>query len=148
MLGWPDAYGWFPAVAVVKTLVFAFGLLISAVGVVGLVAPSVLVSIAGHFLTPAAFYVLAAVRIAFGFVLVSVAPRSRAPRALRVLGWVVVVLGLTTALAGLTAIGPARDAIAWWVQQGPGPARLTALAPIALGGFVAWACSPDGRASG
>ena len=55
----------------VKTLAFVIGLLIGAVGAAGILAPSGLVWIAEHFVTPGAFYVIATVRVAFGVVLIS-----------------------------------------------------------------------------
>ena len=128
-----------------KTLAFAFGLCISAVGAVGLLAPSGLVWLAQHFVTSDAFYVIATIRIAFGLILISVASASRAPKALRVVGYVILILGITTTLTGLVAIGHARDAIAWWVQAGPGLVRLTCVLLMALGGFVAYACTPARR---
>jgi len=126
----------------VKTLAFVFGLCISAVGAVGILAPSGLVWLAQHFVTPGAFYVIATVRIAFGLILISVASASRAPKALRVLGYVILILGITTALTGLVAIERARGTIEWWLQQGSGVFRLTGVLVLALGGFVAHACAP------
>jgi hypothetical protein len=123
----------------VKTLAFVFGLCISAVGIL---APSSLVWLAQHFVTSGAFYVIATVRIAFGLILISVASASRAPKALRVLGYVILILGITTALTGLVAIGRAQGAIEWWLQQGSGLVRLTGVLLLALGGFVAYACAP------
>ena len=110
-----------------KTLAFVFGLCIGAVGAVGILAPSVLVWLAQHFVTSGAFYAIATVRIAFGLILISVASASRAPKALRVLGYVILILGRTTALTGLMAIGQARGAIEWWLQQGSGLTRLTSV---------------------
>ncbi len=130
-----------------KTLAFVFGLCISAVGAVGLLAPSSLVWLGQHFVTSGAFYVIATVRIAFGLILISVASASRAPKALRVLGYVILILGITTALTGLVAIGRARGAIEWWLQQGSGLVRLTGVLLLALGGFVAYACAPARRAA-
>jgi len=130
---------------VVKTLAFVFGLCISAVGAVGILAPSGLVWLAQQFVTPGAFYVLAVVRIAFGLILISVASASRAPKALRVLGYVILILGILAALAGLLAIGPARDLIEWWLRQGSVVVRLTSVLVLALGSFVAYACAPSRR---
>ena len=110
--------------------------------------PSALVWLAQHFVTSGAFYVIATVRIAFGLVLISVASASRAPKVLRVLGWVILVLGIATALTGLVAIGRARGAIEWWLHQGSGVFRLTSVLILALGGFVAYACAPIRRAKG
>jgi hypothetical protein len=125
----------------VRTAAFVVGLCIAAVGAVGILAPSILVALGQHFVTSGPFYVVAAVRVAVGLLLLSVAAVSRAPRALRVLGWVIVAVGITTALTGLLAIGEARAAIEWWSRQGPGLVRGTAVLLLALGGFVAYACS-------
>lgn len=125
-----------------KALAFVGGLCIAALGVVGILAPSGLVWIAQQFVTPGALYVVAAVRVAFGLVLISVASASRAPQALRVLGAVIVIAGITTALMPVLGIGRARAIIEWWWQQGSGVVRLTGLPVLALGGFVAYACAP------
>ena len=128
-----------------KTLAFVFGLCILTVGAVGILAPSVLVWIAQHAATSGAFYVVATVRLAFGLVLISVASASKAPRALRILGYIILIAGIATALTGLLAIGRARDTIDWWLQQGSGVVRLTGVLVLALGGFVAYACAPVAR---
>ena len=130
-----------------KTLAFVFGLCISAVGVIGILAPSDLVWIAQHFVTSGAFYAIATVRIAFGLILISVASASRAPKALRVLGCVILIAGITTALTGLLAIGWARASIEWWLQQGAGIVRITAVVVVAIGGFLAYVCTPARRAA-
>jgi len=129
----------------VITLAFAFGLCIAAVGAAGLVVPALLVWIARHFVTSGAFYVLAVVRIAFGLVLIRVAPASRAPRALRVLGYVILVLGVATVVAGAVDVEQARAAIDAWLQLGTVVVRVTALPVLALGAFVAYACGPRRR---
>lgn len=125
-----------------------FGLCISAVGAGGTLVPSGLAWLARQFLAagPLGFYGIAILRIAFGLILISAASASRAPRAVRVLGYVIVVLGLTTALAALQAIGPARGAIERWLEQGADAGRLTAIPILGLGGFVAFACAPTRRA--
>jgi hypothetical protein len=53
----------------VKTLAFVIGVFIFAVGAVGILAPSALVWLAPYFVTSGAFYVIAAIRIAFGLIL-------------------------------------------------------------------------------
>ena len=53
-----------------KTLAFIFGLLIAAFAAAGLIAPSGLNWIAEHAVTPRAFCLFAAVRIAMGLVLI------------------------------------------------------------------------------
>jgi hypothetical protein len=131
----------------VKNLAFVFGLFIVTVGGVGILAPSGLVWIAQHSVSSGAFYLIATVRVAFGLVLISVASASRAPKALRILGYVILIAGITTALMGLLAIGRARDIIDWWLQLGSGVIRLTGVLVLALGGFIAYACAPSRRAA-
>ena len=125
-----------------KTLAFAFAVCISAVGVVGFLVPSFLVRIAEQFDRAGAFYLIAAVRIAFGVVLISAASASRLPRTLRGLGSALVFFGILSAFAGLLALGQARSAIEWWTGLGSGIVRLTAVPVIAVGSFIAYACAP------
>ncbi len=131
----------------VKNLAFVVALLILAVGALGVLMPSGLVWIAQHSVNSGAFYVIATVRVAFGLVLISVASVSRAPKTLRVLGYLILVAGITTALTGLVAIERARAIIEWWLQQGSGVVRLTGVLALALGSFVAYACAPARRAA-
>ena len=128
-----------------KTLAFVVALLILTFGAVGILVPSGLVWIAEHAATPGAFYLIATVRVAFGLILISVASASRSPKALRVLGYSILIAGITTALMGLLAMERARAIIEWWLQQGPGVVRLAGVVVLALGGFVAYACAPTRR---
>ena len=129
-----------------KTLAFVCGLCIASFGAVGVIAPSGPLWIAQHFVNSGAFYVIGAVRVAFGLVLISVASVSRAPKTLRVLGCLILIAGITTALTGLVAMERARAIIEWWLQQGSDVVRLTGVLILALGGFVAYACAPARRA--
>jgi hypothetical protein len=131
----------------VKTLAFAVALVIMALGTLCIVVPAGPVWLAQHAVTPGVFYVVGTVRIAFGLVLISVAPVSRAPKTLRVLGYLFLVAGVATALTGLVAIERARAMIEWWWQQGPGRVRLTGVLGLVFGGFIAYACAPARRAA-
>jgi hypothetical protein len=131
----------------VKALAFVIGLFIVAVGSAGVLAPSSLVWIAHHSETPGAFYTIATIRITFGLVLISVASASRAPKPVRILGYVIFIAGVATALTGLVGIGRARTIIESWLQQGSVVVRLTGVLLVALGGFVAYACAPVRRAA-
>jgi len=128
----------------VKTLAFAIGLLISGVGTVGILAPSGLVWIANHTVAPVELYVIAAVRVAFAVLLISVAPASRAPKTLRLVAVIPFVAAIATPFVGVER---APAIIEWWSQQGSGLLRLSAIPLLALGGFVAYACAPARRAA-
>jgi hypothetical protein len=62
---------------------FSFGIV--ALGMLGIASPPVLLEFAQSLLVPPALYGVAAVRIAFGVLLLAVAGEARMPRALRVL---------------------------------------------------------------
>jgi catechol 2,3-dioxygenase-like lactoylglutathione lyase family enzyme len=98
--------------------------------------------IAHHAVSPAQLYFIAVVRVAFGVLLISVAARSRAPNTLRVVALVPLVAGIATPFVGVER---APAIIEWWSQQGSAVIRLTAIAVLALGGFVAYACAPGAR---
>ena len=120
-------------------LVAAF---IVLVGITGVFAPDRLFAIGRYVVTPAGLYAIAAVRIAVAIVLIMVAPRSRVPRLLRVLGAAVLLAGLMTPLFGAER---ARAILDWEAAQGPGLIRACAFLAVALGGFLAFAVTPSRR---
>ena len=130
-----------------KKIAFAMALLIAAVGAAGIVAPSMLVWIAQHVVTSGAFYAIATVRVAFGLILISVASDSQYPKTLRVLGVIILIVGITTALTALVAMESARAMIEWWCEQGPGANRIAGVFILALGGFIVRACAPARHAA-
>jgi hypothetical protein len=93
---------------------------------------------------PVVWYAIAAVRVAFGVLLLSVAKTSRAPRTLRVVAFIPLVDALATPFVG---VEHARATIEWWSLQGSSYVRLSAIPLLALGGFVAYACAPARRAA-
>jgi hypothetical protein len=130
-----------------KKVAFVMALLIAAVGAGGIVAPSMLIWIAQHVVTSGAFYAIATVRVAFGLILISVASDSRYPKTLRVLGVIILIVGITTALTALVAMESARAMIERWCEQGPWANRLAGVFILALGGFIARACAPARHAA-
>jgi len=128
-----------------KIIAFVFGLCISIIGAVGILVPSGTVWLARLFLTSGPFYVIAAIRIAFSLILISVASSSRFPKVIRILGYIIFIAGVAAAFSGLVAIEQARGAIEWWLQQGSGLLRLTCALVIAFGAFIAYACAPAQR---
>jgi hypothetical protein len=129
---------------VVKTLAFVIGVLIFAVGVMGVVLPSGLLLIAGRFVGPFEWYALAVVRILVGTLLLFVAKSSRSPRALGVVAFIPLLAGLAIPFVG---VARARATVEAWSLQGPGVLRLSAVPVLVLGGFIAYACAPAKRAA-
>jgi len=129
----------------VKTLAFAIGLCILAVGVIGMVAPSTLVAISHQFTTAAAWLALGVVRIAVGLLLVLVARSSRTPRALCVVAFIPLLAGIGALAIPLIGVEHAQALLDRWSSEGPGLTRLTGIPLVALGGFIAYACQPTRR---
>ena len=84
-----------------KTVAFVMSLFIIAVGAAGILAPSALVWMAKHSLAPVELYSVATIRVAFGLLLISVAPASRAPKTLRVVAFIPLVAGIATPFIGI-----------------------------------------------
>lgn len=130
-----------------KTLAFVLGLCIGAVGLFGTLVPSGLLWLARIFVSSGAvgFYIVAGVRIALGLILISVASVSRVPRAVRILGYAILLVGIITALAGLVAAKQGSAEIDWWLHQNPGIWRLSWALILVLGSFIAYSCTPMRR---
>src|SRR5262249_57012792 len=129
---------------IVKNVAFVIGLFILSVGAIGILVPAFLVWIGRLFVAPAAWYALAIVRVALGVLLLLVAKSSRVPRTLRVVALIPLLAGLAIPLIGVER---ARDMVDRWSLQGLGSVRLSAVPLLALGGFIADACSPLRRAA-
>jgi hypothetical protein len=125
-----------------RSLVMAIGLLITAVGILGIAAPSVPLQVAQSLLTLEALYVVAAIRVGVGLLFVWVAPGSRAPVALRILGVLIVIAGAVTPFIGLERWSAI---LAWWSTQGSTFMRVSMGMAVVLGLFIAYAVAPGRR---
>ena len=125
-----------------KVLAIAIGLIVGAIGVVGVVAPSLLLEYGRSLLTPTALYVVAALRIGIGTVLVRVAPVSRTPTVLRILGTFIIIAGVLTPFFG---VEHSRAILDWWSNQGPSFMRLSLGLAIAFGLFIVYAVTSSRR---
>ena len=119
-----------------KFLTVLIGLVVMIIGVIGIAAPSALLSAADYVTTPIGLYAAAAVRIGIGIVLILVAPTTRAPKLIRALGAVAVAAGVITAFVG---IDRARAILEWENAQGPTLIRISAMLPLLFGGFIVFA---------
>ena len=111
-------------------------------GVVRIATPDSLMTIGRYVATPVGLYVIAAIRVAIGLVLMLVAPTSRVPRTLRVVGAVVLVAGLATPLFGVERT---RAILDWESTQGTALTRVVAGLVLAIGGFIAFAVATGRR---
>ena len=126
-----------------RTAVLLVALFAIVVGVVGLVAPETLMTIGRYVVTPVGLYAIAALRVAIGLLVIGVAPISRVPKVLRVVGVVMIVAGVSTPLIGVERT---RAILDWEAAQGTNFLRAVASLVVAIGGLFAFALRPATRA--
>jgi|SRR5579871_2393778 len=120
----------------------AIGAFVIVAGAIGFAMPDLRLALENSVVTPAGLRAIAALRIAVGLVFMLIAPASRAPRTLRVLGVVVLVAGLMTPWFG---VARSRAVLDWLGQAGPWSMRLDATVAMALGGFLVYVFRPPMR---
>ena len=127
---------------VLKLVATLMSLAVVGLGVLGISAPAVLLEFVRSLLAPPALYGVAAVRVVFGGLLISVATASRLPRTLRVIGVFIVVAGVLTPLFGTER---SVEAFAWLSRQGPSFIRTVAILPVVLGIFLVYVINTHRR---
>ncbi len=127
---------------VLKLVTTLMSLAIAGLGVLGFVAPAVLLEFGRSLLAPPTLYWVAAVRVAFGALLILVATQSRMPRTLRVIGAVIVVAGILTPLFGAERIS---EVFGWISAQASFLVRFIAILPFGIGLFFAFAINTRRR---
>ena len=118
-----------------RWLGLAIGALVILVSALSFAVPDLRLALEGSVLTPTGLYAIAGGRIAIGLVFVFAAPASRAPRTLRVLGFIVIIAGLSTPWFG---VARARAVVDWLASVGPWSLRLAAVVGMAIGGFIVY----------
>ena len=127
-----------------KLLASLVGLFFILIGIAGVLWPAGLMTIGYDVVTPIGLYVVAALRIGIGLVLVLAASASRMPITLRVLGTVIFVAGLVTPFVG---VDRARAMLDWWTAQGLVFIRLSCSVAIAIGAFITYVVAARRRAA-
>jgi hypothetical protein len=123
-----------------RIAILFIALLVIVMGLVGLISPDTVTGLRREYVVNAyGMYVVAAVRLTLGVLLIRFAPASRAPKILRVLGAVVCLQALVQAV-GATFIELDRArAMLEWEGSHRGLLRVGALIALATGGFLAFA---------
>ena len=123
-----------------RYVLLTIGVIVVLLGIAGVVQPEILVSIGRLAVTSTGLWVLGAVRVSIGFVVILSAPASRTPRTLRVLGIVVLIAGLITPFL---SVEWTRSMLDREVSLGPAFMRALAGGVAAAGAFFIYAVSFD-----
>ena len=127
-----------------KVLAIAFGVAIAVIGVLGVAAPSVLLDFVRSLQTTNAHYIVAAVRLIFGVILLCVAPVSRTPKILRVLGAFIIIAGVITPFLGVERH---RAILDWYSSQGSLFTRAWGIVAVVFGVFIVYAVASPRRSA-
>jgi membrane protein HdeD len=127
---------------VLKIVATFMSLAVVCLGALGIAAPAVLLEFGRSLLAPPALYWVAAVRVVFGGLLILVAAESRFPKALRVVGLLIVVAGLLTPLFAAERL---HEVFAWFSAQASALVRAIAGVPLIVGIFFVYAINGHRR---
>ena len=116
-----------------KAIALFIAAMMVVLGLTGVLWPEGLMQLATYSFTGTGLYVIGAVRIILGGLLFVAASATRTPKTIRVIGLIVLVAGIATALI------PADRALAMkdmWLSRGPDALRIAACFPLAVGIFI------------
>ena len=122
-------------------LAMALGLVVAAIGVLGIASPPVLLEFGRSLQSTGGLYFVAVLRIAFGIVLLWAAADARTPVIMRILGVFLIIAGIATPFFGVER---SRAMFDWWATQGSFLARAWPGAAIVLGLFISYSNMPRG----
>ena len=127
-----------------RVVVLLIALVVIVMGVVGVVAPDTVMAMRREYVaTPRGIYTVGAIRVAMGLLWILVAPASRMPKSMRVLGGLVCAQGLIQVVGmPFLELDRARAILEWEAKMPPALLRVGALVALATGGFVAYAVLP------
>jgi len=122
---------------VTSWIVAVFGAFVLALGLFGLVRPEGLTGFVKRaWATRRGLYLAVALRLGLGIALLLAAPRSNAPLALAILGWLSL---LSAALAPILGYARLLAFVEWWAQRPATFVRGWSLVACGFGAFLIYA---------
>jgi hypothetical protein len=118
-----------------KNILLLIAVFLVLLGLTGVLWPSGLVDLAKWTFAAKGLYVAAALRMIIGALLLILAGGTATPKAVRVIGAVIFIAGVATALLSAEM---AQRLAAWWLEHGEDRLRITACLPLAMGIFLAF----------
>jgi hypothetical protein len=119
-------------------LALIISLMFTGVGLMAIYSPHKLIKFARNFETPNGRWIATVVRVGFGGLLIYIAPTATLPTFLRVVGSIILTVGLITPFISLGRVSYAID---WWEKQGTIFTKTWAVVAYTLGLFLVYAIS-------
>jgi hypothetical protein len=116
-----------------KAIALLIAALMVLLGLTGVLWPEGVMPLMLYSFSRGGIYVAAAVRIVLGGLLFLAATATRTPKTIRVVGLILVIAGIATALIPLDRAQSIKD---WWVTRGPDTIRIVACFPLIAGIFI------------
>jgi len=116
-----------------KAIALLIGALVALLGLTGVLWPEGLMQLAIYSFTATGLYVVAAIRVVLGALLFIVARATRTPKTVRVIGLLILLAGIATALIPAERAQLMKE---WWIAHGPDTLRIAACFPLAAGIFI------------
>ena len=116
-----------------KAVALFIAALMILLGLTGLFWPEGLMQLAKFSFTASGIYLTAIVRVIIGALLLIAAGATRAPKAVRVIGLVILVAGIASAFVTAERAASLQN---WLLGHGPNPLRIAACVPLAAGLFI------------
>ena len=126
-----------------KAIAFFIAALLVLFGLTGVLWPEGLMQLAKYSFSRTGLYVVAAARVVLGGLLFFAASATRTPKTIRVIGLLVLIAGIVTAVISPERADLMKD---WLVARGPDTLRIAACIPLAAGLFIAGATLTKSRA--
>lgn len=126
-----------------SSLAMLVGIVVVVSGVVGLISPHTYVRLGWLWEASPGLYIVAAIQLVIGLVLIRAAPTSRSPLGLGALGVFAVIEAVFMPFLGH---GRAHAIADWWASQSSSFLRLWALLELAVGILITAAVAPRRRA--
>ncbi|HKP36405.1 MAG TPA: hypothetical protein VJT71_06065 [Pyrinomonadaceae bacterium] len=127
-----------------KLLGLFVALSIICIGLLALIAPDRFMAVAAYTVTPKGLYVIAALRVIFGVVLLTAASASRLPKTMRIIGVIALIAGLTTPLMGADQ---ARAILNWSSARGTAVIRVWSAIALLAATLITYAFVGHRRAA-
>ncbi len=126
-----------------KTIALFIAALLVLFGLTGVLWPEGLMQLATYSFSRTGLYVVAAARVVLGGLLFFAASATRTPKTVRVIGLLILIAGIVTAVISPERADLMKD---WLVARGPDTLRIAACFPLAAGLFIAGATLTKSRA--
>lgn len=117
-----------------RVIALLIATLMVLLGLTGVLWPEGLIRQLHQSFSATGLYVIALVRMVLGALLFLAARATRTPKTMRVLGSIIFVAGIATALISVERAQLMKD---WMLAHGPDTLRIAACVPLVAGLFVA-----------